>query len=70
MTLHPEVQRRAQTEIDQAIGNDRLPTLADRENLPYLDALVKEVLRFNPVASLGKACHYESSWSRTDLYVG
>ncbi|KZT27006.1 cytochrome P450 [Neolentinus lepideus HHB14362 ss-1] len=53
MTLHPEIQKKAQTEIDAVIGNDRLPTFQDRENLPYVEALVKEVLRWNPVTPLG-----------------
>lgn len=35
MTLHPEVQRKAQAEIDAVIGNDRLPNFEDREDLPY-----------------------------------
>ena len=54
MTLHPEVQRKAQAEIDMVIGNDRFPTLDDQPSLPYLDALVKEVFRRNPAAPLGK----------------
>lgn len=53
MVLFPEAQRKAQAEIDRVIGPNRLPTLADREDLPYVDALVKEVYRFNPVAPLG-----------------
>ncbi|KAI1814974.1 putative cytochrome P450 oxidoreductase OrdA-like protein [Poronia punctata] len=53
MTLYPEVQKRAQEEIDRVIGRDRVPTLADRENLPYVDALVKETLRWHPVAPMG-----------------
>ena len=53
MTLHPEAQRKAQDELDRVIRRDRLPTFADRPNLPYVDALVKEVLRWNPVAPLG-----------------
>ena len=54
MTLHPEVQRKAQAEIDRVIGNDRFPTLDDQPSLPYLDALMKEVFRWNPVEPLGK----------------
>ena len=54
MTMHPEIQRKAQAEIDRVVGNDRLPTLADQPNLPCVDALVKEVLRWGPVAPLGK----------------
>ena len=53
MTVHPDVQRKAQEEIDRVIGTHRLPTLADRENLPYIDAVVKEVLRWQPVAPMG-----------------
>lgn len=45
MTLHPEVQRRAQAEIDAVVGHDRLPSFADREHLPYTEALVQEVFR-------------------------
>jgi len=54
MTLYPDVQRRAQAEIDEVVGNHRLPTLADKEHLPYVCAVVKEVLRFAPVARLGE----------------
>ncbi|THH18030.1 hypothetical protein EW146_g2895 [Bondarzewia mesenterica] len=53
MTLYPEVQKKAQLELDSVIGSDRLPTYSDRANLPYVDALVKEVLRWNPVTPLG-----------------
>ncbi|EPQ59616.1 cytochrome P450 [Gloeophyllum trabeum ATCC 11539] len=53
MTLYPEAQKRAHAEIDAVIGCDRLPTFADREHLPYVEALVKEVLRWNPVTPLG-----------------
>lgn len=53
MTAYPEVQRRAQEEIDRVVGQDRLPATADREHLPYVNAIVKEVLRWNPVAPMG-----------------
>lgn len=53
MVLYPEVQRRAQAEIDAVIGPDRLPTLADRDNLPYINALVRETLRWGPSVPLG-----------------
>ncbi|KAI0072612.1 cytochrome P450 [Panus rudis PR-1116 ss-1] len=52
MTLYPEAQQKAQAEIDSVIGSDRLPGLADRDQLPYVEALVKEVFRLNPVAPL------------------
>ncbi|KAJ5555271.1 hypothetical protein N7535_007709 [Penicillium sp. DV-2018c] len=53
MTLHPEVQRNAQKEIDRVLGPCQLPTVADRPRLPYIDAVVKEVLRWHPVGPMG-----------------
>jgi len=52
MTLHPEVLRQAQAEIDSVVGADRLPQLSDRSRLPYLDAVIKETLRWNVAAPL------------------
>ncbi|KAF6756369.1 cytochrome P450 98A3 [Ephemerocybe angulata] len=53
MAAYPEVQKKAQAEIDLVIGNDRLPTLSDRESLPYVAAIVKEVSRWHSVVPLG-----------------
>ncbi|KAJ7781604.1 cytochrome P450 [Mycena metata] len=53
MTLNPAVQAKAQREIDAVVGGDRLPTFADRDDLPYVDALVKEVLRWHCVVPTG-----------------
>jgi len=52
MMMNPEVQRKAQAEIDMVIGNDRFPTMADQASLPYVEAVAKELLRWNPVAPL------------------
>ncbi|KAH9831002.1 cytochrome P450 [Rhodofomes roseus] len=49
---HPEIQRRAQSEIDQVVGHARLPKLSDRKDLPYLNAVLKEAHRINPVGPL------------------
>jgi cytochrome P450 len=49
MTNFPDVQKKAQAEIDAVIGPNRLPSFADRDSLPYTEALVKEVLRWNAV---------------------
>lgn len=45
MLLHPEVQKKAQEQIDQVVGPDRLPDFSDRESLPYIDCIVQETLR-------------------------
>ena len=55
MSLHPEVQRKAQQEIDRVVGHDRLPNAQDRKHLPYVDAIMREVMRLNPVAPLGES---------------
>ncbi len=45
MVLHPEVQTRAQDEIDRIVGGGRLPDFSDRPQLPYCTALCKELQR-------------------------
>ena len=54
MLQHPEVQERAQAEIDAVVGTNRLPDFDDRPNLPYVEAILMEILRMYPVAPLGK----------------
>ncbi|KAH9480332.1 Cytochrome P450 monooxygenase 98 [Psilocybe cubensis] len=48
MVLNPEIQKKAQAELDRVLGTKRLPTLADRKSLPYIEAIYREVLRFKP----------------------
>lgn len=53
MALFPDIQRKAQAEIEQVLGSCQLPKMSDRSRLPYVDAVVKEVLRWHPVAPMG-----------------
>lgn len=53
MTLYPDVQRRAQAEIDSVMGPACLPTLDDWPRLPYVEATFLEVLRWGQVAPQG-----------------
>ncbi|KZS88696.1 cytochrome P450 [Sistotremastrum niveocremeum HHB9708] len=54
MVQYPSVQSRAQAEIDKCIpSHDRIPTLADPASLVYVEAVIKEVLRFAPIGALG-----------------
>ncbi|KAI0295618.1 cytochrome P450 [Multifurca ochricompacta] len=48
MVAFPQVQRRAQAELDAVVGCSRLPTFTDAPHLPYVRAVVREVLRWRP----------------------
>ncbi|KAF8880400.1 cytochrome P450 [Infundibulicybe gibba] len=66
MATNPDVQRKAQDEIDAVIGNDRLPELRDRPSLPYVEALYREVMRWHPGLPLG----VPHTSSDDDVYKG
>ncbi|KAK6383733.1 hypothetical protein LTS17_003025 [Exophiala oligosperma] len=53
MVLYPEVQKKAQAEIDAVVGDKRLPTWSDYKSMPYLATMVKEAMRWRPTAPLG-----------------
>ncbi|KAF8577987.1 cytochrome P450 [Ramaria rubella] len=53
MVLHPDIQGKAQAEVDSIVGGNRLPTIADKDSLPYLRCVLSEVLRWQPVTALG-----------------
>jgi hypothetical protein len=40
---YPEIQKKAQAELDHVVGRNRLPTIEDEKNLPYCHAIIKEV---------------------------
>ena len=47
MAIHPEIQNKAQREIDQLLDGQRLPMLSDQDDLPYITALAKEIYRWH-----------------------
>ncbi|KAH9168015.1 cytochrome P450, partial [Lactarius sanguifluus] len=53
LTLYPEVQRRAQAQINSVESRDRLPTFEDRSRLPYIEAICKELIRWQIIGPLG-----------------
>ncbi|KAK4704861.1 hypothetical protein P7C70_g1351, partial [Phenoliferia sp. Uapishka_3] len=67
MVSFPEAHRTAQAELDKVVGMSRSPTWNDEVNLPYCRALVKEVLRWRPVAVLGGTPHASTA---DDIYDG
>ncbi|KAF8511387.1 cytochrome P450 [Gautieria morchelliformis] len=66
MVLSPEVQKKAQAELDAVVGPNRLPEFEDRNNLPYINALCKEVLRWHPLLPIGVA----HATTQDDIYDG
>jgi hypothetical protein len=54
MALNPEAMKKAQEEIDSVTGNERLPCFEDRPNLPYVNAVQLEVLRWHTIAPNGR----------------
>ncbi|RDX45824.1 cytochrome P450 [Lentinus brumalis] len=53
MTMHPAVLKKAHAELDRVVGPDRLPDFSDQDALVYVNAIVKETLRWHPVLPLG-----------------
>jgi cytochrome P450 len=53
LALFPQVQRRAQAELDVVVGRDRLPTFDDKPRLPYIEALCKELMRWQMATPIG-----------------
>jgi hypothetical protein len=54
MAMYPHILKKAQAELDAVVGTDRLPQLSDLEALPYINAVLKEILRWNPPLPLGE----------------
>ncbi|KIJ60841.1 hypothetical protein HYDPIDRAFT_97981 [Hydnomerulius pinastri MD-312] len=53
MTMDHSIQERAQAEIDTVVGKGRLPDFDDRPSLPYVEALLRELMRWHQVIPFG-----------------
>jgi cytochrome P450 len=53
MSMFPDVQKKAQEEIDRVVGTSKLPGYADRDSLPYINAVVLEAQRWHPILPMG-----------------
>ena len=52
MSLHPEVQQKAQAELSTVVGPNRLPDPSDLQSLIYIRAILLETLRWKPIVPL------------------
>ena len=52
MAMNPEIQRKAQVELDAVIGTNRLPEPSDLQNLVFVRAILLETLRWKPPVPL------------------
>ena len=58
MVLNPKAMKKAQEELDRVVGEGELPDFSHKDNLPYINGLVKEVLRWSsplPIAVPNRA---------------
>jgi cytochrome P450 len=78
--LHfPQFVRKAQDELDEVVGQDLMPNFDDQKLLPYLDAFIKETLRYVAprldvenllTANLVQTANSHSYWNCTLIYQG
>ncbi|KAG6908819.1 hypothetical protein DXG01_003172 [Tephrocybe rancida] len=52
LLTNPMALKKAQEEMDRAVGPDRLPTFDDEDSLPYITAITKEALRWRDVTPM------------------
>ena len=53
LSLHPEVLKKAQAELDAIVGPRRLPDISDRDSLVHVNAVIMEALRWHVVLPVG-----------------
>lgn len=66
LAKNPHVQAKARKELDAVCGTERAPLFSDFARLPYINATIKEGLRWRPTSDLGLS----HTVTRDDYYNG
>ncbi|KAJ6508665.1 cytochrome P450 [Mycena sanguinolenta] len=66
LAMHPEVVRKAQAELDAVVGLGSLPGFEHRSELPYCEAIVREIFRWRPITPVAIA----HATNEDDVYEG
>ena len=53
MALYPNIAKKAQAELDSVVGDGRLPDFSDQADLPYISAIIEELLRWGCPSPIG-----------------
>ena len=69
LSAYPDVQAKAHEELDRVVGNDRSPTFEDEPALPYIHAIVKEILRIRPVTNMGTPHYTTADITYKDFFI-
>lgn len=67
MGLFPEVQQKAQEEIDKIVGHERMPNMDDEPKMQYIRGCVKESLWWMPTTIVGSILY---ALTQDDEYMG
>lgn len=68
LSAYPEIQAKAHAEIARVIGDEGSPTFEDENSLPYVRAIIKEILRLRPVTNIGTP-HFTTAELRYKDYI-
>jgi cytochrome P450 len=69
LLANPRVQKTAQSELDTILPPTRGPTFSDESQLPYIRAIVKEILRLRPVANIGSPRKSDEDVVYKDMFI-
>ncbi|CAE6475041.1 unnamed protein product [Rhizoctonia solani] len=72
LVMNPHVQAKAQQELDTVFGQAVLPSILDRERLPYIRNLIDEVSRLHPILPLAlpHVCFQEDTYRGYNIEKG